>query len=100
MLFQSEKKKDLFYFFPPLDKLIFEFLIELRHNLMLICYCVPFNIPVSECKAWEDREGIIRDVWALGQRRESEHHMKKTQNWKQGSAAKHMFGEEKHFSSL
>lgn len=55
----------------------FELLIQMEIRLHVNpLLCVRFNVSVSEPNVWEDREGIIRDAWALGQGRKSGHHMK------------------------
>lgn len=46
--------------------------------------CGPFSVSVSESEVWEDRESIIRDVWALSQRRESDRHMKQDSELRTG----------------
>lgn len=51
-------------------------------------FCVQLNISASESKVWEDRESIIRDVWALGQKRESDRHMKQDSKLRTGLSCK------------
>lgn len=51
-------------------------------------FYVQFDVSVSGYKVWEDRKRIFRDVWASGQRRESENHMKQNSKLKVGLSCK------------
>lgn len=66
--------KNDFCFTFPLDKyVIWVNCMETQSHVNTSCSVECFSIWIQ---VWDDRESIIRDVWALGQRRESDCHMK------------------------